>query len=87
MFVAICVISDKFETESTLWVMFSLMWVESNVSSDCDKSKSDAFKEKRSDSPHLAEEFVDVPVVLGHPFDEVVKLLDEIPDLSTGGQF
>jgi hypothetical protein len=35
MLSAIRVISDKFEIEFTLWAILSLMWVESNVSSDC----------------------------------------------------
>ena len=83
MHFVICVISDKLETEFTLWAMFPLMWVESNVSSDCGRSKSDAFREERSDSPYLAKDFVYIPVVLGHTFDEVVKLLDEILDLLT----
>ena len=34
----------------------------------------------------LAKELVDIPMVLSHPFDEVVKLLDEIADLQTRSQ-
>jgi len=30
----------------------------------------------------LAKELVDIPMVLGHPFNEVVELLDEIADLQ-----
>jgi hypothetical protein len=35
----------------------------------------------------LAKEFIDIAMVLGHPFDEMVKLLDEITDLTTRRQF
>jgi len=37
--------------------------------------------------PYLAEELVDIPMVLSHPFDEVIELFDEIADLPTGSQF
>jgi len=36
-----------------------------------------------SGSCYLAEELINIPMVLSHPFDEVVKLLDEIADLLT----
>jgi len=32
---------------------------------------------------YLAKELVNIPMVLSHSFDEVVKLLDEIADLPT----
>ena len=32
---------------------------------------------------YLAEEFVDVPMMLSHPFDEMVKLLDKVANLPT----
>lgn len=35
---------------------------------------------------YLAEEFIDVSVVLSHPLDEVIKFLDEIADLPAEGQ-
>jgi len=34
----------------------------------------------------LAKELVDIPMVLGHPFDELVELLDEIADLQPMSQ-
>ena len=34
----------------------------------------------------LAKEFVDIPMVLSHPFDELVKLLDKIADLQIWSQ-
>jgi hypothetical protein len=30
---------------------------------------------------YLSEEFIDIPMMLSHSFDKVVKLLDEIADL------
>ena len=36
--------------------------------------------------PYLAEEFIDIPMVLGHPLNEVIKLLDKITDLQVGVQ-
>ena len=44
MFFAICAISDKFETEVTLWAMLPLMWVESSVSSDYGNGQLGALK-------------------------------------------
>jgi hypothetical protein len=35
---------------------------------------------------YLAKEFVDVPMMLSHPFDEMVKLFDKITDLPTKGE-
>lgn len=32
---------------------------------------------------YLAEEFVDVPVMLSHPFNKVVKLFDKVANLPT----
>jgi len=36
---------------------------------------------------YLAKELVDIPMVLSHPFDEVVKLLDEIADLARSQRY
>ena len=63
--------------------MLSLIWVESSVSRDCDSSQLGA-PNRESRSCHLAEQFIDIPMVLSHPFDEVVKLLDKIANLPTG---
>ena len=41
---------------------------------------------RRKRVPYLAKEFVDIPMMLSHPFDEVVELLDEIADLPTRSQ-
>ena len=60
--------------------MLPLMWVESSVSSDYGSGQPGALKGECGSC--LAKEFVDVPMVLSHPFDEVVKLLDEIADLA-----
>lgn len=65
--------------------MLSLIWAESSVSSDYSDAQSDATNGE-NDSCYLAEEFIDIPMVLSHPFNEVVKLLDEITDLSTRSQ-
>ena len=35
---------------------------------------------------HLAKEFINIPVVLSHPFDKVIELLDEITDLVDKNQ-
>lgn len=35
---------------------------------------------------HFAKEFINIPVVLSHPFDEVIELLDEITDLVDKNQ-
>jgi hypothetical protein len=34
---------------------------------------------------YLAEEFIDIPMVLSHSSDKVVKLLDKIADLPATG--
>lgn len=40
----------------------------------------------KTNCPHLAKEFINIPVVLSHPFNEVIELLDEITDLVDKNQ-
>jgi hypothetical protein len=47
------------------------------------RTVSQAFSKVKKRLFHLAQKFVYVPMMLSHPFDEVVKLLDEVPDLQS----
>lgn len=84
--VMICAICDRFEVFWARLAMFSLMNVARMVSRDyiredkCRQSQNKACRES-----HLAQQIVDVTVVLRYPLQELIKVLYEIANLAFKG--